>query len=66
MYSDAAKDPTGSPAEFRGLGLFFFKAGSLDVFARKGRWTHHEEKMLEIDTLEMSAGNAEVEGAINH
>ena len=57
IYSDAAKDPDGSPHEFRGFGLFFFKAGSSVLFAQKGRWTHHEEKFLEIDTLELVAGN---------
>ena len=56
IYSDAAKDPDGSPHEFRGFGLFFFKAGSSVLFAQKGRWTHHEEKFLEIDTLELVAG----------
>lgn len=58
LYSDAAKDPAGSSDAFRGLGLFFFRAGTTDIFARKGRWTHHEEVHLDIDTLEMSAGNA--------
>jgi hypothetical protein len=57
LYSDAAKDAAGPWHAFRGLGLFFFRAGTTDIFARKGRWTHHEERYLEIDTLEMGAGN---------
>ena len=58
------KDPDGAPGSFRGFGLFFFRACSQELFALKGRWTHHEEKFLEIDTLELVAGNIALQALV--
>ncbi len=57
VLSDAARDPDGDPSKFRGFGLFIFVAGSNKLYVRLGPWTHHEEKFLEIDALELIAGN---------
>ena len=44
--------------------FFFFCASSSSLLAQKGRWTHHEEKFLELGTLELVAGNLALQALI--